>query len=122
MTMRAYKGYAGSIEYSTDDKCFHGRVQGLRDVINYEADTVEELEKAFHDSVDDYLAFCADTGREPENTKSGKIAVRMSPEIHEMVADAASADAKSVNQWISDTLREAAEKRLAEGSIKIRIR
>jgi len=68
------------------------------------------------------LEACDQWGQEPQKPKSGKLAVRITPEIHEMVATAATNDAKSINQWIADVLKEAAEKRLADNSIKIRIR
>ena len=51
-----YKGYTGSVEYSEEDKCFFGKVQGMtKDGITYEGDTVEELTKDFEGAVDDYL-------------------------------------------------------------------
>lgn len=120
--MRSYKGYYPSIWYEEDDKAFHGLVEGIRDTIHFEADNATELEQAFRDSVDDYLEWCGKLGRAPEKPYSGKIALRLSPEVHEMVSEAAVSDAKSINQWIADTLTEAARKRIESGSTRIRIR
>ena len=120
--MRPYKGYVGTVEYSADDRCFHGTLLGIRDFVTYESGLIEGLQKAFEDSVDDYLEACKQFGREPQKPKSGKLAVRLAPEVHEMVATAAVADAKSINQWIADVLEDAATRRIEEGSTKIRIR
>jgi predicted HicB family RNase H-like nuclease len=119
--MKSYKSYHPSIWYEEDDKCFHGTVEGIRDVVHFEADSAVELEKAFMESVDDYLAHCHNQNVEPDKPYSGRIALRLAPEVHEMVSEAASFDAKSINQWIADTLREAAQERTRDGTIKIRI-
>ncbi|MGS1095989.1 type II toxin-antitoxin system HicB family antitoxin [Aquamicrobium terrae] len=120
--MRLYKGYSGSIEFDDEDMVFHGRVLGLRDIVTFEADSAEDLVKAFHDSVDDYLAFCEERGVEPQKPYSGKLALRTTPEIHALLSKAASYDGKSINQWISDTLAEVARKRVDEGSTKVHTR
>lgn len=120
--MRLYKGYSGSIEFDDEDMVFHGRVLGLRDIVTFEAGSADELVKAFHDSVDDYLSFCAERGTEPQKPYSGKLALRTTPEIHALLSRAASSDGKSINQWISDTLAEAARKRVDQGAIKVRTR
>ena len=118
--MRLYKGYSGSVEFDDGDLVFHGRVNGIRDIVTFEADTAEGLVKAFHDSVDDYLEFCASRGEEPQRPYSGKLALRTTPEIHALLSKAASNDGKSINQWISDTLAEVARKRVDEGATKVR--
>ena len=52
-----YKGYIGSIEFSNEDDCLFGKVQGLKGtLISYEGLTVEELRKDFEGAVDDYIA------------------------------------------------------------------
>lgn len=120
--MRSYKGYYPSIWYEEDDKSFHGLVEGIRDTVHFEAESAAELEQAFRDSVDEYVEWCRKLGRKPEKPYSGKIALRLAPEIHEMVSEAAVSEAKSINQWIADTLKEAAEKQIESGSTRIRIR
>ena len=38
-----YKGYKGSVEYSKEDNCLFGKVQGLsKELITYEGQTLEE--------------------------------------------------------------------------------
>ena len=120
--MKLYKGYSGSIEFDSEDMVFHGRVVGIRDIVTFEAENAGELLQAFHDSVDDYLAFCKERGVEPQKPYSGKLALRTTPEIHALLSRAATSDGKSINQWISDALAEVARKRVAEGSTKVRTR
>lgn len=120
--MKPYKGYSGSIEFDDEDMVFHGRVLGLRDIVTFEAQSAEELVKAFHGSVDDYLAFCKERGLEPQKPYSGKLALRTTPQIHALLSKAATNDGKSINQWISDTLEKVARKRLEDGTTKVRVR
>ncbi|MBA3812624.1 MAG: type II toxin-antitoxin system HicB family antitoxin [Caulobacteraceae bacterium] len=91
-----------------DDGAFHGRVTGLRDVITFEGETFAEVEKAFHDSIDDYLAFCAARGEAPDRPYSGRIRLRVDPEIHRRAAKRARAEGLSLNQWIARRIETAA--------------
>ena len=120
--MRLYKGYSGSIEFDDEDMVFHGRVLGIRDIVTFEAESAEELVRAFHDSVDDYLTFCEERGIPPQKPYSGKLALRTTPEIHALLSKAAAHDGKSINQWISDVLAEVAKKRVDDGATKVRSR
>ena len=108
--MRPYKGYTGTVEFDEDDMVFHGRLVGIGDIVTFEAETAQDLVQAFRDSVDDYLAFCAERGKPPEKPFSGNISLRMAPELHGQVVRAAGNRAKSVNQWITDALSEAASR------------
>lgn len=60
--MLKYKGYTGHAEFDDEVEVFHGEVPDLRDVITFQGTSVEELEKEFQDSVDDYLEFCEECG------------------------------------------------------------
>jgi predicted HicB family RNase H-like nuclease len=64
--MMKYKGYTGHVEYDDEAKIFHGEVLGIKDVVTFQGTTVDEIEQAFKDSVDDYLAFCMERGEEPD--------------------------------------------------------
>jgi len=110
--MKPYKGYTATVRFDEDALVFFGEVIGLRDVITFEARTAEELPRAFHDSVDDYLAFCAADGVAPEKPYSGTLSLRASPALHRAMAGAAAKQAKSLNQWIVDTLSARAAEEL----------
>jgi predicted HicB family RNase H-like nuclease len=102
-----YKGYLGTIE--ADDGCFVGRVVGLRDVITFEGITFAEVEQAFRDSIDDYLAFCAERREPPDRPYSGKIPLRVSPDTHRRAALRAEAEGISLNQWIARRIESVSE-------------
>jgi predicted HicB family RNase H-like nuclease len=101
-----YKKYLAKIEYDNDAKVFHGRVLGIKDVVNFEGDCVEELNKAFRDSIEDYLAFCAERGEEPQKPYSGKFEIRINPELHERLSMRASEKGISINKFVSEVLQE----------------
>ena len=86
---------------------FHGEVINLRDVITFQGQTVNELRRAFQESVEDYLAFCAERGEQPEKPYSGKFSVRINPELHRRITIQARTASKSLNHWISDTFEAA---------------
>ena len=75
-----YKGYLSRIEFDDEANIFHGEVINIRDVITFQGKSVDELRKAFEDSVEDYLAFCAEREEEPDKPFSGRFTVRLSPE------------------------------------------
>jgi predicted HicB family RNase H-like nuclease len=105
--MMHYKGYSASVEFDEDAKLFHGEVIDLRDVITFEADCAKDLIRAFHDSVNDYLEFCAERGEAPEKPFSGNLPLRMDVNLHRKVFVAASSQGKSVNAWICLALEQA---------------
>lgn len=65
-----HKGYRGRAELDLDTGIFHGEVLNTRDVITFQGTREDELEPALRESVEDYLAFCAERGEEP-NPPSG---------------------------------------------------
>ncbi|MDF1591049.1 MAG: type II toxin-antitoxin system HicB family antitoxin [Desulfobacterales bacterium] len=104
-----YKGYFAKVEFDDEANIFHGEVINLRDVITFEGGTVDELRKAFHDSVDDYLEFCAERGEDPDKPYSGKFVVRVEPELHKCIAIEARRKGASINSLVSEALTKALE-------------
>ncbi|MCP5037583.1 MAG: type II toxin-antitoxin system HicB family antitoxin [Rhodobacteraceae bacterium] len=112
--MKSYKGYVPTIWLESDDHLFHGVVEGIRDTVHFAGTSVDELEKAFHDSVDVYLEMCEDDGVRPEKPYSGKLAFRTTPEHHRLISEAAAASARSINQWMDAVLEQAARHTLED--------
>lgn len=102
--MMEYKGYFGKVEFDDEANTFYGEVINLRDVVTFQGETVKGLRKAFCESVDDYLEFCAVRGEEPEKPYSGKFVVRIDPELHKTISIQARKNGKSLNAWVHDTL------------------
>jgi len=103
-----YRGYAAAVAFDHDRELFTGYVVDLRDQLYFEGHSVKDLIGAFHASVDDYLAFCAEQGREPDRPYSGRILVRTTPDVHRAVATAAARDGTSMNEWVERVLSKAA--------------
>ena len=78
--MMEYKGFIGRVEIDDDAGILHGEVINTRDVITVEGTSITELRQALVDSVEDYLAFCAERGEEPDKPYSGGFSLRVDPE------------------------------------------
>ena len=102
------QGYLARIEYDPRDNIFVGHVLGLADRISFHGETVVELTNDFHGAVDHYLADCKSMGRQPEKPASGKLMLRIRPEVHAAAAIAAKASGMSLNQWADEVLERAA--------------
>lgn len=55
--------YRGSFEYDAEDHILHGKILGIRDLVLYEGNSVEEVEQNFKDAVDEYIDDCQRYGR-----------------------------------------------------------
>ena len=75
--MMEYKGYYGVVKYDDEAEIFHGDVLLAKGAVTFQGKHVKELKKAFHDSVDEYLKFCEESGIEPEKPFSGKLVLRL---------------------------------------------
>ncbi len=107
MNKLTYKGYTARIDFDERDNIFICRLLDIKDVIAFHADNVADLKSAFEESVDDYLEACAAIGKSPDKTVSGKVLLRLSPEIHAAAQIKAQSLGKSLNQWASETLSNA---------------
>ena len=102
--MMKYKGYIGHVEYDDDAKIFHGEVVGLSDIITFQGTSVDELEQAFKESIDDYLNWCKKRGEKPEKTFSGTFNLRIPPEFHAKLAFQAKNMGVSLNSYVTEQL------------------
>lgn len=106
MNTMHYKGYIGSVEYSEKDEVFFGKVEGINGLVNFEGESVRELTEAFHEAVDDYLAYCNDEGIEPDKSYTGNLNVRLTPTIHRQIAILAKQAGMSINAYIKKAMEE----------------
>ena len=109
-SFKQYKGYTGSIAACLESGCLHGSIQGINSLITYEADTLPNLEKEFHASVDEYLEMCKEFGREPETPFASNILLRINPELHQALSFEAKKQSKSKNAFISEAIEEKIER------------
>ncbi|MGH7965822.1 MAG: type II toxin-antitoxin system HicB family antitoxin [Candidatus Binatia bacterium] len=103
-----YKGYLSRVEFDDEANIFHGEVVNIRDVVTFQGESIDALRKAFEDSVEEYCAFCAARGEEPEKPFSGRFMIRLSPEQHRSVVLAAQKAGKGVDSWVAEVLEHAA--------------
>jgi len=104
--MMTYKGYSGKAEYDDEAGIFHGEVIGLRDVVTFRGTSVKELQKSFKESIDDYLDFCKSMNKAPDVPASGKLILRIPPELHSYAAVTAKAEGKSLNSWVAEAVKD----------------
>lgn len=98
--MMEYKGYIGEVNFDSEAHIFHGEIINTRDVITFQGKTVDELEIAFQESIDDYIGWCLEEGVSPEKPYSGKFNLRLSPELHKEVAITAKKMKISINKFV----------------------
>ena len=109
MNTMKYKSYTARVEYDERDNIFVGRILGIRNMISFHGETVAELRAEFELAVKDYLADCKQQGVHPEKPASGKLLLRVPPEVHGRALIAAQAAGKSLNQWATEALQQAAQ-------------
>lgn len=107
-----YKGFIGSVHYSTDDRVFFGKIEGINDLVTFEGTNVDELESAFKYMIDEHLKDCKEEGKEIEKSYKGVLNIRITPDLHRKVARKAMLSNISLNQLI----QQAIEREIATGN------
>ncbi len=106
-----YRGYMGSVHYSAGDEVFYGKIEAINDLILFEGRSVQEIKKAFHEAVDDYLETCRQMKREPNKPFKGSFNVRISPNLHRKVAEQAARSGMTLNQFVRKAVESAVQGR-----------
>ncbi|MBF0197056.1 MAG: type II toxin-antitoxin system HicB family antitoxin [Planctomycetes bacterium] len=102
-----YKGYVGTIDYSDDDEVMHGKVINISGLVTYEASNIKQLKKEFVKSVESYLKFCKENGKEAQKPMTGRLTVRLDPQLHLEAVSAAMENHVSLNEFISKAVNNA---------------
>ena len=97
-------GYKAVIQFDPDIEMFRGEFVGINGGADFYARDVAGLRKEGAASLKVFLEMCEEDGVEPRRSYSGKLHLRISPELHAGAAAAAAAEGKSLNQWIASTL------------------
>ncbi|AFL80447.1 protein encoded in hypervariable junctions of pilus gene clusters [Aequorivita sublithincola DSM 14238] len=96
-----HKGYIRTVEYSAEDKCLYGKVIGINDLVNYEAQSVEDLTNSFNEAVEDYLKTCKQLGKEPDKYFKGVFNVRAGSTRHRKLAIIADKKKMKLNELVN---------------------
>lgn len=110
MNLMTYKGYSATMIFDVEDKIIVGRVQDVDDIISFHAESVSEFESNFHAAIEGYLSACNQLGSVPEKPASGKVMLRIAPQIHAAALKAAARSGTSLNKWAEGALGKAARK------------
>jgi predicted HicB family RNase H-like nuclease len=105
-----YRGYSASMMFDATDKVIVGRVLDIDDIISFHGESVSEFETNFHSAIDGYLAASATLESPPENPASGKMMLRIAPEVHAAALKAAARSGSSLNKWAESVIGKAARK------------
>lgn len=108
MTAMSHDGYVATIELDEDAGVMHGRVVNARAVLTFEGTSVDDLKQAFADTIADYKAWCSERGVEPDRPYSGTLSLRLPPDLHRRIAEAAAREGESINAFVADALERIA--------------
>lgn len=101
-----YKDFIGSVHFSAPDEVFHGKIEGISDLVTFEGSTVTELKTAFTEAVEDYIFLCKSIDKEPLKSFKGTFNVRINPEIHQEAFRRATLQGKSLNQFVKEAIEQ----------------
>ena len=104
-----YKGFIGSVHFSTNDRVFFGKIEGINDLVTFEGTTVDELENAFHYMVDEHIKDCRKDGKPAEKSYKGSFNVRISPDLHRQATQIASVEGITLNQLVQRAIQREIE-------------
>jgi predicted HicB family RNase H-like nuclease len=101
-------GHKAVVAFDPEINLFRGEFTGLNGGADFYAATVDELHKEGKISLKVFMDGCREKGIEPRRNFSGRFNVRLEPDVHEAAVMAAAADDKSLNEWVAETIAEAA--------------
>lgn len=101
-----YKGYYGSVHFDAEQELFYGKLEFIRDLVNFEAEDAKLIIPAFHDAVDGYLEDCKELEKQPNIPFKGSFNVRVSPELHRQLGIYAVSHKDSINNVVKSALKE----------------
>ena len=92
-----YKGYHAKVQFDSEDCILWGKIEGINDLIVFDAQSAADIEDAFHAAVDEYLDFCSEIGKSPQKVYSGTFNVRIGADLHRELAQYADESGVSIN-------------------------
>lgn len=111
-----YNNFIGSVNYSDEDECFYGKIEGINDLVTFEGTSVKELKKALKEAVDDYIELCKAHNKEPYKSVKGSFNIRIEPKLHYSAIYTALKKGISLNQFVAEAIRNNVDKKLLNHS------
>ena len=107
MNLMDIDGYKATIKYDPEIEMFRGEFIGLNGGADFYASNIADLKKEGSISLKVFLKACEERKIDPRKEYSGKFNVRVPTKLHADIATKASAEGKSLNQWVVDALDNA---------------
>ena len=104
MNIMEVDGYKAKIEYDPELDQFRGEILGLNGSADFYGKSPASLRKEFKNSLRVFLEVCEEKNLSPTKQYSGKFNLRIPPRLHSEIAARATAENKSINQWVSEAL------------------
>ena len=101
-----YKGFVGSVHFSTEDDVFFGKVEGINDLITFEGDSVKELKNAFHYVIDEHIRDCERENIPKEKSYKGSFNLRLTPDLHRRAAITAKRQGSTLNTFVRKAIEQ----------------
>ncbi|MDY6861994.1 MAG: type II toxin-antitoxin system HicB family antitoxin [Thermodesulfobacteriota bacterium] len=101
-----YKNFIGSVHFNAEDNLFHGKIEGISDLVTFEGTNVEEIKTAFQEAVDDYILLCKEAGKSVHKSYKGSFNVRISPDLHKKAVQKALILGMSLNQFVQKVIED----------------
>ena len=112
-----HKDFIGSVQFSSEDELFYGKITGIDDLVSFEGESVKELKSAFVEAVEEYIELCRSLGKDPFKSYKGTLNVRIGPELHKQAAEKATIQGISLNKYIQNAIsREVNEEKAEYGN------
>ncbi len=106
-----YKDFIGSVHFSAEDEVFHGKIEGINDLVTFEGTTVSKLKSAFKEAVVDYVEICKETGKDVYKSFKGSFNIRVNPELHSKAYERALMEGKTLNQFVKEAIEQSINQR-----------
>ncbi|MDR0810952.1 MAG: type II toxin-antitoxin system HicB family antitoxin [Paludibacter sp.] len=104
-----YKGFFGSVHFSTEDDVFYGKIEGINDLITFEGSSVQELKDAFQYVVNEHITDCEKENVFPEKSYKGSLNVRLTPDLHRRAAMSARLHGRTLNTFVREAIEQCLE-------------
>jgi len=99
-----YNGFIGSVHFNAEDTVFHGKIEGISDLVTFEGESVAELQQAFKDAIEDYIDICEQNGKPVHKSYKGNLNVKISAELHRKAMQKSLMSGISLNQFVENAI------------------
>lgn len=102
-------GHKAVVSYDPEIGMLRGEFIGLNGGADFYAKSVDQFVLEGRKSLKVFLKMCTEKKIDPFRDFSGKFNVRLNPKTHEAAVIAATAENKSLNEWVASAIEEAAQ-------------